>query len=535
MKLDISNQRTFNRKIGALLGTLFILIICVLFVLPLFSLGHNSILLPLEDLQNWEFIKEQLLPDLFLNTLMLCLGTMLTASLIGTLLAISLELTSKRSQLVLELLLTLPIAFPVYVYSFAYVGAFEWTAPIPQFLRFITNQDLNNLSMKNMAGAILIFSLALYPYIFIPLRISLKGRWQSLYKVGILHGKSKLKIWWDILNGLGRMPVLMGATIVGMECLSEFGGISLIGIDTFTTAIYTSWSSFFSLEMASRLGLILLTFSIPLILFENILTRDRKTFTSDEQIDLKKGYLPYVIIMVSVFMSLIIPCFQLSLWFFSGGVLFDIETMMTLVILTLLLAISVAFISICLALLMTSMIRFKKTIFSSLLLKKIIPFIMYGYGLPGNLIAIAVLGLGQFIFPVYTSMNAIIMLIFALIFKFQRTAYKKIEVGDSTVSLEMESAGQIYSEKRPFKFFFTVYLPSIRPFYLYGALFVAIEVIKELPLIMILRPMGFNTLSTKIYELTSEGEWERATVYSIPLIVLCLMSHLFIYRKRYHE
>jgi iron(III) transport system permease protein len=535
MKLAINNKKTFKVKVGVFLSTLFIILLMILFLLPILSLGHYSILLPLEDLQNWEFIKEQLLPSLFYNTFILCIGTITVASVIGIVLAISLELTSKKSQLIFELLLTLPIAFPVYVYSFAYVGAFEWTAPIPKLLRYMTGQNLNELSMKNMIGAILIFSLALYPYIFIPLRLSLKGRWKSLYKVGLLHGHSQIKIWWDIINGIGRMPILMGATIVGMECLSEFGGISLIGIDTFTTAIYTAWSSFFSLEMASRLGLLLLIFSIPLILFEALLNKKSNSILSTEQYDHTGSYIPYFFILIVIFMSLIIPCFQLLLWLLNSSEFFNLDNIITLIGLTLLLAIFVAILSICIGILMVSIIRFKKTILPSSLLKKILPFFMYGYGLPGNLIAIAFLGIGQVFFPVYNVVNAMLMLTFALLFKFQRTAYKKLEVGDQSVSIEMENAGKLYSEKRSLKFLGLVYLPSLKPFYLYGALFIAIEVIKELPLVMILRPMGFNTLSTKIFELTSEGEWERATVYSIPLITLCLLSHLFIYKKRFHE
>lgn len=535
MKLVINKLKTFKHSFKLLVCSFFVVAFILFFISPIISLGHYSILLPLEDIKNWQFISQLLLPDLFSNTIILCIGTMILTSILGTLLAISIEFTSQKLQLYLELLLTLPIAFPIYVYSFAYVGTFEWTAPIPKLLRGITGLELNQLSMKNIIGAIIIFSLALYPYVFIPLRLSLKNSWQSLYKVGLLHNKSKIKVWWDIVNGLGRMPVLMGGTIVGMECLSEFGGVSIIGIDTFTTAIYTSWSSFFSLEMASRLGLILLLFSMPLIFLETYLNKNNRHTTNTESIDTKKPYVPLVFIMSVIFFSLLLPSFQLLLWLIDGLKYLSLMSAVKLVFFTLILSALVALLSVIIALSLISITRFKLTYFSSSFLKKALPFFMYGYGLPGNLIAIAILGIGQIIFPLYNGFNAILMLIAALVFKFQRTSYKKIEVGDQSIGRGMFEAGKIYSEEKTFKFFNVVYLPILKPFYLYGAFFVAIEVIKELPLVMILRPMGFNTLSTKIYELTSEGEWERATVYSFPLIIICLASHLFMYKRRYHE
>jgi len=505
---------------------LFFIFLCSLFGAPIGALlvvGQN---IAGDQFSNWQFILNDLLPVLISNTFGLCLGTVLLGSLLGIIQAVAIEYIADRWKLFFEVLLTLPLTLPLYIYSFAYIGLFEWSSPLSRFIRFISLGTIDSLSIKNLWGAIFIFSLALYPYVFLFVRLSLRGRWQMLYRSAIIMGKKPFWVWIDLLKGLSSKAILSGAVVICMESLSDFGGVSFIGLNTFTTAIYMAWSSFYSVEMAARLGLLLFVVIIPLVTLEN-----RLSFSYDESDQKREVFRSHFcalsFVLISLIFTIVLPGLQLGVWFFQGHHSDHYQSVLAHLGQTLGLSLFVAFAMSVLSLITIIILRKIK----SVKLKKMINYLFYGYAVPGNLIAIAFLALGSYFWSEYSLSWAIILLMGALCVKFMRSAIKQHELGDQSISDDIERSAHLFSENNSSKFFKSIYFPMMRPSLIYGFLLIFIEVVKELPLIMILRPAGFNTLSTKVYEYTSEGEWELACLYALPLVLTCVFFHVIVTKK----
>lgn len=540
MKLGTASQRQISKvqfRHHWWSAAFILLLICYSFA-PVAALFNLSTSVIPSDIKQWLFVRDDLVPDLVFNTLILCVGTLFLSLLLGIGSAISLEHLPKRSQRFFEVLLTLPMAMPIYLYSFIYVGVFEWSAPLPTLVRTLTGGAVNSLNVKNLGGATIVFALALYPYILIPLRLSLRGRSGNMLKCARLLGRSRARAWWDILRAAGQRAILMGMIVIAMECLSEFGAVSMLGVETFTTAIYTAWSSFYSLEIAARLGLMLLVFIVPLIGLEHVLTNRKRSELLQESSHSERSHpslRALFFIAVTVVLSLGIPLFQLLLWLFEQERDLWTGQLLSLFLMTCALALACGVFAVCLSFALTYISRFHQGTWLDVVNSKLKSFYFYGYALPGNLLAIAFLGVGAVLLGRYSYAGAIGLLVCALSFKFLRVSYKKCEVGNDLVTDDMVKSGLLWQEGKPSKFLRLIYLPMLKPYLGYGVLFMMIEVVKELPLTMILRPMGVNTLSTKLFELTSEGEWESAAPYALVLILLCICFHYVVVRLSTHD
>lgn len=447
-------------------------------------------------------------------------------------------MVGERSKGFLEAALTLPIVFPIYIYAFIYVGMFEWASPFSVTLRewgVFRIVGIEFISIKNIAGAVFIFSLALYPYIMIPLRLSIKDRWSSFFHTASLLGRHPALIWLDVFRAYGKRALIIGAVIVAMESISEFGGVSVIGVDTFTVAIYTSVTSFFSVEMAARLGFFLILFA-TIFLFIDSKIKEQYFTTLEEQSHLPAPRLPlihkvlgHLVIALILLFSIILPLTQLCIWAFSGSEFIDIIKIVKLTGFSLLLGVIGAFIVVGSSLGMNFITRFNQRKNIQFLKKYFAPFSLMGYAVPGNLAAVGILFLGVLIFPAGISYEfGFLLLIFGLCFKYMRTAFKQIELGHNTVATQMENTAYLLNNKDRLDFSNKVLLPLMNPYILYSFLFVMIEIIKEMPLTLLLRPMGLNTLATKIFELTSEGEWEQSALFTLPILILCIIIHISV-------
>jgi iron(III) transport system permease protein len=491
-------------------------------------------------MENWAFLQNQLIPELLLNTVVLLSGSILLSTFIAILATVSLEMVGERSKGILETALTLPIVFPIYIYAFIYVGMFEWASPFSVVLRELGIFKLVGvefISIKNIWGAIFIFSLALFPYIMIPLRLSIKDRWSSFFHTASLLGRHPVLIWVDIFRAYGKRAIIIGAVIVAMESISDFGGVSVIGVDTFTTAIYTSVTSFFSVEMAARLGFFLILFA-TIFLFIDSKIKEQYFTTLEEQSHLPTPRLPlahkiigHLVIAIILLFSIILPLVQLCVWAMNGSEFLDISKILKLTGFSLLLGVIGALIVVGFSLGMNFISRFNQRKNIQILKKFLMPFSLMGYAVPGNLAAVGILFIGVWIFPEGISYEfGFLLLIFGLCFRYMRTAFKQIELGHSTVADQMENTAYLLNNKDRLDFSNKVLLPLMNPYILYSFLFVMVEIIKEMPLTLLLRPMGLNTLATKIFELTSEGEWEQSALFTLPILLLCIVIHTSVMR-----
>lgn len=518
-----------NKKVGDY-SYLFFSIIALLPIIFLFIEGKD---IPQKDIESWTFVLNDVVPGLLKNSFQLVILSIIGSSLIALPLAFILELTDIPARKVWNVTTVLPLAFPLYVLAFIYVGFFEWAGPVLTFFREAGFDTLGNMKFKNAFGVAFVFSLGLFPYILLPIRLVLKKVDFKLYQASRSLGKSDGHFLKKVLLPLCMVPMFAGCTIVGMEVMADFGAVSVFNFDTFTTSIYMAWSSLFSLGSATRLSLMLLTFSLLLFFLESHISKRQVPLISNESQEafFKLKLLPKMAALsflgIVTFFSLILPIIQLVLWSYHAWKNELSANYFSLIKNTLMLAFSVGGSILIISLILVYAERNK-------LHKRWLPlfrsFFLVGYALPGNIVAVGVFLLFMNILGTSPMEMGLALVIIGLTYRFLSVGHRTISPTARLINPNFEKASKSLGKKR-WTFIFKVWLPFLRGNAIYAFLFVFVEVAKEMPLTLMLRPIGHDTLSTKIYELTSEGEWERAALGALFLVILGMSTVLLMSLK----
>ena len=492
----------------------------------LLLLGHSFFSSAKEDNETWNFIFSHMLGELFYNTFALGFLCVIFTLLIGFWQASLLKLTNISGKKWLHLLFLTPLIFPLYVYAFIFVGAFEYSGEFPTFLR--ENLGLNLLSffsIKSTLGVGLVFSFALSPYTYLFFSQAMGRLENNLVLSARSLGASPREVIWKIIFPQIRIWGISAAIIVFLEVLCDFGGVSVFNYDTFSTAIYHAWSSLFSLNTAVKLAFFPTLIAVALYTF-NYFRSQKQRFVEAKHtlkpfVELKgKGLgVSYLLIGIYVFFSVLFPLIQLALWSLEDfGRIFTSDYWM-LILQTLEVGIGVSVLIILAAVLMGLASRF--------FLKGIEvyaqTFQKIGYALPGSITAISILVLNSFFEAEYIGFLAIACLALGLSIRFYPVAFEMIERSYQRISVKLDWSSQSLGAGVN-KTFRHLHLPLLLPGLSAAFIMVLIELIKEMPITLILRPYGVNTLATKVFELTSEGEWEKASLPALFLVLIGIVA-----------
>ena len=453
-------------------------------------------------------------------------GSMLVASILGTALAIYFECYQRDKSPLLKYLFALPLAFPVYVFSFIYVGAFEYSSFLSSSFRSI-GVDLP--SVRNILGASLITGLCLYPYVFLIVTAHLRVIFPKYYWVSKSLGLSDFQTIFKVLLPALTPSILAGAMLVLFESLADFGAVKTFGIETLTTSIYSQWFGMQDYIGGSRLALILLIVVIGFIYLQKLLTKETniQTIKTTSNIAFISGskILGTVVLAIGFF-AIGFPFAQLILWVEPVQVLK--EFWVNNIFLNSLL---LAFFGGLLVLILGLAIAFanlQKSKWNSFL-----NLTTYGYALPGSVIAVAIMVGFQVTFEISLTDLGLIGLVLALSIRFLTPANNY-----ATRSLSLIPKSSIYSlalnNSGSIKSFIEFYWQHIRLTSLLIFFIVAIEILKEQPAVLLLRPAGFDTLSSRIYNYTSEGQWELAAQPSILLVFIGVIFVIMLTRIQDH-
>jgi len=330
---------------------------------------------------------------------------------------------------------------------------------------------------------------------------------------------------------LARPAAAAGLLVTLMETLADFGVVSLFNYDTFTTAIYSAWGDFRSIEVAAQLASLLVLSAFFLIYFEKKARGQAKYYSADVS-NIKPyqavGIIAWIIslFVFGVFMlSFAMPMLQLIIWGWSSvadewsAKYFDLITS------TSILTITAALITVMLATILALPGRCKQ---ASIWLKSVIRLATLGYALPGSVMAVGLLyGINQVsVLNIYfggESINHLIfgsiaLLLFAYVSRFMAIAYSSIEASAQQIKPVFTQSARLLGATR-LRLIWQVYLPMMTPGILAGGLLVAVDVMKELPATYLLRPFGWDTLAIQVYELSAEGLYERAAVPALIMVI----------------
>ena len=490
----------------------------------------------------------QILKDTFLLEYILSSGILLIAVLILTFIlgvgaAYLVSFYKFPGSNFFKWALILSFAVPPYIFAYSLTAFFENYGTAFTILKNLFgdgNYNKNIPKFDGMIGAILSISFSLYAYVYILARASFLYQSQNLIDLGKNLGFSKFKSFYKVILPAARPAIVAGLSLVAMETLAEFGAVDFFSINTLTTGIYNSWIYFDDLAFANRVSFFLLLFIFTLFILENLSRRkakyhfnSRAGFKQKEKIKLlgNKSFLAFIFCFFIFFISFLFPLSQMLYWTIKFPEnLFDLN-IINLFINTIYLVILSS-----LVLLIFSLIsNYGNRIANNKILNFLSTFSISGYAIPGVILAIAFItfiawfddniiksfGFGS-IKKIF--IGSILGLVLVYFIRFYSLAFNGIKSGYEKINISVDESAYLlgYSKR---KTFLNIHIPFLRNSLLFIIILISLEIIRELPITLILRPFNFETFATTAYISASEDLLEAAAV---PSLFLILIASLFI-------
>lgn len=530
--------RSFKQKFNlwGVLSAFF----AVLIILPNVDLFTNVFTEPNE---NWYHIKTYLLQDYITNTLVIIGFTGVFTVLAGSGLAWLISAYDFPGRWIFSWALILPLTIPPYIAAYTYNGILNYTGVVQRFFRNVLEVQVNpkSLDIMNIQGAIFIFTVFLFPYVYTVTRAFLANQSASLIENARLLGRNSLEIFFQVVLPISRGAILGGMTLVIFEVLNDYGVVSFFGVQTFSTAIFKAWLSMGDIETAVKLSGVLMTIVISVLLFEKGLRgRKKYSYTTTKirpivRMRLKgiKGFLAFLISFMFLSLGFLIPLLQLLVWS-----TLTYKKVLNLEFLKLIgNSVGVALIAVLIILGISLIISNFSRVQENWVAKLFPKVTLLGYSIPG-----AVLSMGVILFfvdfdrklvGVYKVFNpdsitlvlstSVVMLIFAYSIRFLAVGYQSVEAGFEKVGKKFFEASRLLGNGVT-QTFFKVDLPMIKPAVISALALTFVDIVKELPLTLILRPYNFNTLATKTYEYATDEMIHEAAIPALLIIIVSVAS-----------
>jgi len=517
-------KRDFNKS------SLLIVIISLLLAIPVFAI---LISLFKGTGEMWEHITSYFLIDYIQNSLILLLGSGIICFVIGTSSAWVVSRYKFKGRKIVEWLLFMPLAIPSYIVAYSYVGLFGYGGSFIKFINYLGLNNIDNIEMMNIYGLVWVLSFSLYPYVYASTRLIFQSYPTRLKDTASLLGASKNKYFFKIALPLASPAIIGGLFLVFMEVLNDYGAAKYYGINTFTTGIFRTWTALEDLQSSIYLSAILVVLVFVLVLIVKWLRGRRsynlKTSNSNDQDeiyrkDLKglKKIIFLTIVFVPILFGFLFPFLQLIIWGLQTFESMFNSELLNIGIQTLFLGLSTSIIIVFLA---TSLIYLSKWNYLKQLnvTSKLATLV---YVIPGAIIGIGVIKSSHSIteyFSTYHNIkigyiiyNSILVLIYAYVFRFIAVAFNSIESNTLKLSKSLSESSNLLGFGK-IKTFFKIDFPLIKNALLTSFILVFIDVIKELPLTLILKPYNLSTLAIKAYEYAED---ERVAEAALPALFL---------------
>ena len=517
-------KRDFNKS------SLLIVIISLLLAIPVFAI---LISLFKGTGEMWEHITSYFLIDYIQNSIILLLGSGIICFVIGTSSAWVVSRYKFKGRKIVEWLLFMPLAIPSYIVAYTYVGLFGYGGSFIKFINYLGFNNIDNIEMMNIYGLVWVLSFSLYPYVYASTRLIFQSYPTRLKDTASLLGASKNKYFFKIALPLASPAIIGGLFLVFMEVLNDYGAAKYYGINTFTTGIFRTWTALEDLQSSIYLSAILVVLVFVLVLIVKWLRGRRsynlKTYNSNDQDeiyrkDLKglKKIIFLTIVFVPILFGFLFPFLQLIIWGLQTFESMFNSELLNIGIQTLFLGLSTSIIIVFLA---TSLIYLSKWNYLKQL-NVTSKLATLGYVIPGAIIGIGVIKSSHSIteyFSTYHNIkigyiiyNSILVLIYAYVFRFIAVAFNSIESNTLKLSKSLSESSNLLGFGK-IKTFFKIDFPLIKNALLTSFILVFIDVIKELPLTLILKPYNLSTLAIKAYEYAED---ERVAEAALPALFL---------------
>ena len=445
--------------------------------------------------------------------------------------------------------LILSFAVPAYIYAYSLTAFFENFGTAYSILKNIFGDgDYNKIIPKfdGMTGAIISISFSLFGYVYVLTRASFYYQSQNLIELGKNIGFSKTKSFFKIILPSARPAIVAGLSLVAMETLSDFGAVSFFGVSTLTTGIYNAWISFDDLNYANQLSFFLLIFILGLFIIENLSRKKAQYhsltkggFKSKSIISLQgyKSFVAFFICLLVFSISFLFPVSQMLYWTIIFPKHLADLNIAKLIFNTMLLVV----LSSCVLIVFSFVSNYGNRVSKSKLLEMLTIFSVSGYAIPGVILAVA------FITFIAWFDNNIVMffgsktiksffigsitgLVLVYFVRFYSLACNGIKSGYLKINYSIDESAYLLGYSK-FKTFKNIHVPYLKNSIFLIGILIAIEIIKELPITLIMRPFNFETFATTAYIYASQDLLEAAAIPSLFLIAIA--SFFILVTSRY--
>ncbi|AJE23055.1 ABC transporter permease [Azotobacter chroococcum] len=513
----------------------------VLLPLSVLALSWHSV-----DGEIWRHLWDTQMPRLLGNTLTLLLGVCAGVTLLGVSLAWLTSLCEFPGRRWLDWALMLPFAIPAYVLAFVFVGLLDFSGPVQTLLREWFGSGLRLPRVRSTGGVILVLVLVFYPYVYLLARSAFLAQGKGLMEAARALGQSPWQAFWRVALPMARPAIGAGLALAMMETLADFGAVSVFNYDTFTTAIYKTWYGFYSLSSATQLASLLLL-AVMLVVYGERRARgvprpstERPRGRALYRLRGFKAAAASAWCGLVFLCAFVVPLLQLLAWFWQRG-RFDLDERYTgLILHTLWLGGCAALITVACAMLLA----FARRLVPGRTMGAAVGLANLGYALPGSVLAVSIMlafsyldrelviplsewfgGAGK---PLL--LGSLAALLLAYLVRFLAVAFGPLESSLARIRPSLPEAARSLGVGGP-QLFSRLYLPLLLPGTLSAALLVFVDVLKEMPATLLMRPFGWDTLAVRIFEMTSEGEWARAALPALTLVLVGLLPVIGLIRR----
>ena len=524
-------------------------LVALLAALPVASVGLNIFVGGTSA--TWSHLSRTVLPEYILNSLWLCLGVGLGVALVGVATAWLTAMHDFPGRRFFEWALVLPLAMPAYVLAYVYTDFLQFVGPLQTALREAFGWKYGDYwfpDIRTLPGAILMFVFVLYPYVYLLVRAAFLERASGMLEAARTLGMGPWRAYFAVSLPLARPAIVAGVALALMETLADYGTVAYFGVNTFTTGIYRAWFSLGDRVAAAQLAAMLLSFVLFLLMAERISrgraryhnTTGRNRPLAGARLRGLAAFLAVAACLLPLLLGFVVPAALLFKMALAEGDIQFGERFLLLSRNSFLLAGVTALIGVLLALLMAYGARLSKSTLATGLNR----LVGLGYAVPGAVIAVGVLipvtrfdnwlaGQWEQWFgnnPGLLLTGGIAALVYAYLVRFLAVALHTVESSLAKITPNMDDAarclglGQGATLRR-------VHAPLLRGSLFTAGLLVFVDVMKELPATLVMRPFNFDTLATQVYTLASDERLAEASTASLAIVAVGLLPLIALSRQ----
>jgi iron(III) transport system permease protein len=502
----------------------------------------------------WQHLFDTVLKDYITNSLLLMAGVGAGTLILGVSAAWLTAMCEFPGRRILSWAFLLPMAMPAYIIAYTYTGILDFSGPLQTALRDTYDWQYGDYyfpEIRSLGGAICMLSLVLYPYVYMLVRVAFLEQSTAVLEASRNLGKKPWQTLFLVALPMARPAIVAGVSLALMETLADYGTVAYFGVSSFTTGIFRTWYGLGELTTAAQLCAFLMLFVFALIMAERW-SRQRLRFHHHSaqkkmarlQLSGWRSILAMSIGSLIIFLGFILPAAQLSIWASTGW-----QEKLNADFLRLLFnSFALAAIAAACCLLVAVFLAYTKRVFASRIELGAVAVASLGYAVPGTVIAVGVLipvawldnqidflSTTWFDYPTGLLISGTIgLLVFAYLVRFLSVALNTVDSGLTAIKPSIDESARSLGAT-PSRVLSRIHLPILRTSLLTALLLVFVEVLKELPTTLILRPFNFNTLAVRTYELASDERLMDAALPALAIVIIGLLPVLLITKSILNE